>query len=93
MASSQSKAADYSYQAQQLIEMGQIEARVVDLAEVYLEVIRTGRQLDLAEENVEPTSEPDESEVPPDEGEGQESIEAAINSDRDSVEQNKELQE
>lgn len=53
MTSSQSKAAEYSYEAQQLIEMGQIEARVVDLTEVYLEVIRTGSQLDLAEENVE----------------------------------------
>ena len=39
-------------QVLQLTEKGQIEARVVDLSEVYLEVLRVRRQIALAERNL-----------------------------------------
>ena len=52
-ASNESKASRNAYLAQQYYEKGMIEARVVDLCEVYLEVIRTRRQVELAEMNVE----------------------------------------
>jgi len=41
-----------AFLSQQHLEKGMIEARVVDLCEVYLEVIRTQRQIRLAETNV-----------------------------------------
>ncbi len=46
------KASRNSFLAQQLLEKGFIEERVVDLAETYMEVIRTRRQIALAERNV-----------------------------------------
>lgn len=53
MTAKQTKSAEHSWKAQEYLERGQIESRVVDLTEVYLEVIRTGRQVELANENVE----------------------------------------
>jgi adhesin transport system outer membrane protein len=53
MTSKQTKSAEHSWKAQEFLERGHIESRVVDLTEVYMEVIRTGRQVDLAKENVE----------------------------------------
>jgi len=41
-----------AFLAQQYLEKSMIESRVVDLAEVYLEVIRSGRQIALAQKNV-----------------------------------------
>lgn len=41
-----------AFLSQQHLEKGMIEARVVDLCEVFLEVIRTQRQIRLAETNV-----------------------------------------
>lgn len=38
--------------AQQYLEKGMIESRVVDLAEVYMEVLRTEKQIALANENI-----------------------------------------
>jgi len=52
MVSNEAKASSSFYDAQRYLQMGQIEARVVDLAEVYLELIRVGRQLEAARENV-----------------------------------------
>ncbi len=50
--SNEVKASSAFYDAQRYLQMSQIEARVIDLAEVYLETIRVGRQLDAARENV-----------------------------------------
>lgn len=41
-----------TFLAQQYLEKSMIESRVVDLSEVYLEVIRTKKQIALAEKNV-----------------------------------------
>lgn len=41
-----------TFLAQQYLEKSMIETRVVDLSEVYLEVLRTKRQVALAEQNV-----------------------------------------
>ena len=49
----QAKASRNAFLSQQYLEKAQIEARVVDLAEVYMELIRAGRQIALAERNVE----------------------------------------
>ena len=46
-------AARNTHLAQQLTEKSMIESRTVDLSEVYLEVIRVRRQIDLAQRNVE----------------------------------------
>ncbi|MDF1659704.1 MAG: TolC family protein [Verrucomicrobiales bacterium] len=48
----QARSSRNAFLAQQYLEKSMIEERVVDLAEVYLEVIRTERQIDLAELNV-----------------------------------------
>ncbi|MEM7518268.1 MAG: TolC family protein, partial [Planctomycetota bacterium] len=48
----QTKASRNALLAQQYLEKAMIEDRVVDLAEVYLEIIRTRRQVGLAESNV-----------------------------------------
>lgn len=45
-------AAKEAYRAQRLLQMGIIEARVVDMAEVYMELIRLEDQLRAARENV-----------------------------------------
>ena len=49
----QARSSRNAFLAQQHLEKGMIEERVVDLAEVYLEVIRTRRQIELAELNVQ----------------------------------------
>lgn len=49
----ESRASRNAFLAQQYLEKSMIEDRVVDLCEVYLEVIRTRRQIHLAELNVE----------------------------------------
>lgn len=49
----ETRASRNTFLAQQHLEKAMIEERVVDLAEVYLEVIRTRRQIELAELNVE----------------------------------------
>mgnify|MGYP003635069045 CR=1 FL=1 len=49
----ESRASRNSLLAQQYLEKSMIDSRVVDLSEVYLEVIRTRRQTVLAELNVE----------------------------------------
>lgn len=49
----QARASRNAFLSQQYLEKAMIESRVVDLAEVYLEIIRTKKQLELAEENVE----------------------------------------
>jgi len=46
------KASEAFYRSQRYLQMAEIEGRVVDLAEVYLEVIRVNRQLVAAQENV-----------------------------------------
>ena len=48
----ETRATRNAFLAQQYLEKSMIETRVVDLAEVYLEVIRTRRQIALAEKNV-----------------------------------------
>lgn len=48
----QARSSRNAFLAQQYLEKSMIEDRVVDLAEVYLEVIRTERQIALAELNV-----------------------------------------
>lgn len=50
--SNEVRASSAFYDAQRYLQMSQIEARVVDLAEVYLETIRVGRQVKAARENV-----------------------------------------
>tara|TARA_R110002096_G_scaffold421379_1_gene626993 strand:- start:1104 stop:2693 length:1590 start_codon:yes stop_codon:yes gene_type:complete len=52
-AKNESRASRNAFLAQQYLEKGMIESRVVDLCEVYLEVSRTRRQISLAELNVE----------------------------------------
>jgi len=47
----QARASRNAYLAQQYLEKGMIEDRVVDLVEVYLEVIRSRKQVALAEKN------------------------------------------
>lgn len=49
----QARSSRNAFLAQQHLEKSMIESRVVDLAEVYLEVIRTRRQIELAELNVQ----------------------------------------
>ncbi|MDF1741659.1 MAG: TolC family protein [Verrucomicrobiales bacterium] len=49
----QAKASRNAFLSQQYLEKSQIEMRVVDLAEVYMELIRADRQIALAEQNVE----------------------------------------
>ncbi|MAS97057.1 MAG: hypothetical protein CMO55_28025 [Verrucomicrobiales bacterium] len=49
----EARASRNAFLAQQYLEKGMVESRVVDLVEVYLEVIRTERQIRLAERNVE----------------------------------------
>lgn len=49
----ESRASRNAFLAQQYLEKSMIESRVVDLAEVYLEVIRTRRQISLAQQNVD----------------------------------------
>ena len=46
------KASENAMKAQQYLEKGMIEARTVDLAEVYMEVLRTEKQLGLARQNI-----------------------------------------
>lgn len=48
----QARSSRNAFLAQQYLEKSMIEDRVVDLVEVYLEVIRTKRQIELAELNV-----------------------------------------
>lgn len=48
----EAKASRNAFLAQQHLEKAMIESRVVDLSEVYLEVIRARRQIALAEKNV-----------------------------------------
>ena len=50
--SNEARASSAFYDSQRYLQMSQIEARVVDLAEVYMEVIRVQRQLTAARENV-----------------------------------------
>ncbi|MDF1815310.1 MAG: TolC family protein [Verrucomicrobiales bacterium] len=52
VARNNTKASKNAMMAQQYLEKGMIEARTVDLAEVYMEVLRTGKQIDLAHENI-----------------------------------------
>lgn len=52
-AKNEARSSRNAFLAQQHLEKSMIESRVVDLAEVYLEVIRTRRQIALAERNVE----------------------------------------
>ncbi len=52
-ARNESKSTRNAFLAQQHLEKSMIEERVVDLCEVYLEVIRTERQIRLATRNVE----------------------------------------
>ncbi len=47
------RAAENAHLAQQFNEMAMIEARVVDLTEIYLEIIRVRRQIALAKRNVD----------------------------------------
>lgn len=49
----QARSSRNAFIAQQYLEKSMIETRVVDLAEVYLEVLRTRRQIELAELNVQ----------------------------------------
>ncbi|MDF1853256.1 MAG: TolC family protein [Verrucomicrobiales bacterium] len=49
----QARSSRNAFLAQQHLEKSMIETRVVDLAEVYLEVLRTRRQIELAELNVQ----------------------------------------
>lgn len=51
-AKNQARSSRNAFLAQQYLEKSMIEERVVDLAEVYLEVMRTERQIELAELNV-----------------------------------------
>jgi len=51
-ARNQARASRNALLAQQYLEKAMIEDRVVDLAETYLEVLRTERQIALAERNV-----------------------------------------
>jgi adhesin transport system outer membrane protein len=51
-ARNESRASRNAFLAQQYLEKSMIETRVVDLSEVYLEVIRTRRQIELAQLNV-----------------------------------------
>lgn len=53
ISNNEAKASRNAFIAQQYLEKGMVESRVVDLTEVYLEVIRTQRQIRLAERNVE----------------------------------------
>jgi len=46
------KASQNAMKAQQYLEKAMVEARVVDLAEVYMEVIRTEKQISLANDNI-----------------------------------------
>ena len=52
-AKNQARASRNAFLAQQYLEKGMIEDRVVDLVEVYMEVIRTRRQVALAQRNVD----------------------------------------
>jgi len=52
-ARNETRASRNAFIAQQYLEKSMIESRVVDLCEVYLEVLRTRRQIKLAELNVE----------------------------------------
>lgn len=49
----EAKSSRNAFLSQQYLEKSQIEMRVVDLAEVYMEIIRTHRQIALAERHVE----------------------------------------
>jgi len=51
-AANEARSSRNTFLAQQYLEKSMIETRVVDLSEVYLEVIRTKRQIVLAEQNV-----------------------------------------
>lgn len=52
LAVNEARSSRNAFLAQQYLEKSMIETRVVDLSEVYLEVIRTKRQVALAEQNV-----------------------------------------
>ncbi len=52
LAVNEARSSRNAFLAQQYLEKSMIETRVVDLSEVYLEVIRTRKQITLAEENV-----------------------------------------
>ena len=47
------RASKNAIMAQQYLEKAMIEARTVDLAEVYMEVLRTRKLIDLADENID----------------------------------------
>ncbi|MDF1752925.1 MAG: TolC family protein [Verrucomicrobiales bacterium] len=53
VARNNTRASENAMMAQQYLEKGMIESRVVDLAEVYMEVLRTEKQIALANDNIE----------------------------------------